>query len=135
MMLLTNMKPENDDFTKMVNKVYIRRWKVEEYFRFKKQEFGFEKELLVRSLNSIRMLNVLLTVVIGFIAMFSDNQKQVQYKIVFKASESLRKNEDITLVFYAVARGLKTIFSFNLRGFKNKKAKIEVKIEGQISFL
>ena len=39
--------------------------------------------------------------------MFSDKQNQVQYKIVFKASESLRKNEDITLVFYAVARGLK----------------------------
>lgn len=135
MMLLTNMKPENDDFTKTVNKVYIRRWKVEEYFRFKKQEFGFEKELLVRSLNSIRTLNVLLTIVIGFIAMFSDKQNQVQYKIVFKASKSLRKNEDITLIFYAVARGVKAIFGFNLKGFKNKKAKTKVVIEGQISFL
>ena len=37
MMLLTNKKPENKDFTKMVNKVYIRRWKVEEYFRFHKK--------------------------------------------------------------------------------------------------
>lgn len=135
MMLLTNMKPGKDDFTKMVNKVYIRRWKVEEYFRFKKQEFGFEKELLVRSLNSIRTLNMLLTVVIGFIAMFSDKQNQVQYKIVFKASESLRKNEDITLVFYAVARGLKEIFRFNLKGLRNKKEKIKVGIEGQISLL
>ena len=129
------MKPGKDDFTKMVNKVYIRRWKVEEYFRFKKQEFGFEKELLVRSLNSIRTLNMLLTVVIGFIAMFSDKQNQVQYKIVFKASESLRKNEDITLVFYAVARGLKEIFRFNLKGLRNKKGKIKVGIEGQISLL
>lgn len=120
MMLLTNMKPENDEFTKIVNKVYIRRWKIEEYFRFKKQQFGIEKEL-VRTLNSIRTLNVLLTIVIGFIAMFSDNQKQIQYLAIFEASESLRKNEKIVLVFYAVERGMKKIFGFNLNGIKNKK--------------
>lgn len=122
MMLLTNMKPENNEFTKIVNKVYIRRWKIEEYFRFKKQQFGFEKEL-VRTLNSIRTLNVILTIVIGFIAMFSDNQKQIQYLVIFEASESLRKNEDIVLVFYAVERGMKKIFGFNLNGIKNKKEK------------
>lgn len=122
MMLLTNMKPENDEFTKIVNKVYIRRWKIEEYFRFKKQQFGFEKEL-VRTLNSIRTLNVLLTIVIGFIAMFSDNQMQIQYLSIFEASESLRKNEEIVLVFYAVERGMKKIFGFNLNGIKNKKEK------------
>lgn len=120
MMLLTNMIPSNEEFTKMVNKVYICRWKIEEYFRYKKQQFGFEKEL-VRSLNSIRTLNVILTIVIGFIGMFSDNQKQIQYLVVFEASESLRKNEEIVLVFYAVERGLKKIFQYNFNGIKNKK--------------
>lgn len=134
MMLLTNIKPENDEFTKIVNKVYIRRWKIEEYFRFKKQQFGFEKEL-VRTLNSIRTLNVLLTIVIGFIAMFSDNQKQIQYMIVFEASESLRKNEEIVLVFYAVERGLKTIFGYNLNGIKSKKEKARKINDMQLSFL
>ena len=124
MMLLTNMKPDadKDEFTKIVNKVYIKRWKIEEYFRFKKQQFGFEKEL-VRTLNSIRTLNVLLTIVIGFIAMFSDNQNQCQYIAVFEASESLRKNEEIVLVFYAVERGMKKLFNLNLNGIKNKKEK------------
>ena len=122
MMLLTNLNPENEEFTKIVNKVYIRRWKIEEYFRFKKQQFGFEKEL-VRSLNSIRTLNVILTIVIGFIGVFSDNQKQIQYLAVFEASESLRKNEEIVLVFYAVERGLKKIFQYNFNGIKNKKEK------------
>ena len=122
MMLLTNMVPETEEFTKIVNKVYIRRWKIEEYFRFKKQQFGFEKEL-VRSLNSIRTLNVLLTIVIGFIGMFSDNQKQIQYLVVFEKSESLRKNKDIVLVFYAIERGMKKIFAYNFNGIKNKKEK------------
>ena len=132
MMLLTNMRPENEAFTKIVNKVYIRRWKIEEYFRFKKQQFGFEKEL-VRTLNSIRTLNVLLTIVIGFIGMFSDKQKEIQYLAVFNASESLRKNKEIVLVFYAVERGLKKIFSFNHNGIKNKREKGRRKIDKQLS--
>lgn len=132
MMLLTNIKPDNDEFTKIINKVYIRRWKIEEYFRFKKQQFGFEKEL-VRSLNSIRALNVFLTIVIGFIGMFSDNQKQIQYLIVFIASESLRKNKDIVLVFYAVARGLKKIFTYNFNGIKSKKEKGRKPTDMQLS--
>lgn len=132
MMLLTNMPPENNEFTKIINKVYIRRWKIEEYFRFKKQQFGFEKEL-VRKLNSIRTLNVLLTIVIGFIGMFSDNQKQIQYLVVFEASESLRKNKDIVLVFYAVERGLKKIFTYNYNGIKNKKEKGRKPVNMQLS--
>ena len=123
---------KSEEFTKIVNKVYIRRWKIEEYFRFKKQQFGFEKEL-VRTLNSIRTLNVLLTIVIGFIAMFSDNQKQIQYLVVFEASESLRKNEEIVLVFYAIERGMKKIFTFNFNGVKNKKENVRKPIEYQMS--
>ena len=133
MMLITNLKPENEEFTKIVNKVYIKRWKVEEYFRFKKQQFGFEKEL-VRTLSSIRTLNVLLTIIIGFIAMFSDNQKQIQYIVVFEASESIRKNKDIVFVYYAVARGMKKIFNFNLNGIKNKKDKSRKQKNMQISW-
>ena len=132
MMLLTNMVPENDEFTKVVNKVYIRRWKIEEYFRFKKQQFGFEKEL-VRTLNSIRTLNVFLTIVIGFIGMFSDNQKQIQYLIVFNAAESLRKNEEIVLVFYVVEKGLKNIFTYNFNGIKSKKEKSRKPTDMQLS--
>ena len=132
MMLLTNMIPENEEFTKIVNKVYIRRWKIEEYFRFKKQQFGFEKEL-VRSLNSIRTLNVLLTIVIGFIGMLSDNQKDIQYLVVFEASESLRKNKDIVLVFYAIERGMKKIFAYNFNGIKNRKEKGRKPIDMQLS--
>lgn len=132
MMLLTNMMPEKDDFTKIVNKVYITRWKIEEYFRFKKQQFGFEKEM-VRTLNSIRTLNVFLTIVIGFIGIFSDRQKAIQYLVIFEASESLRKNKDIVLVFYAVEKGLKKIFTYNFNGIKNKKEKGRKQIDMQLS--
>ena len=128
MMLLTNIKPESENFTKIINKVYIRRWKIEEYFKFKKQQFKFEK-ILVRTLNSLRTMNVLLSIVIGFIAVFSDNQKYGQYYVVFKASKSLRSNDKIVLVFYAVERGLKKIFNYDENGIKKLYSRENIKSE------
>ena len=130
MMLLTNLKPENDEFTKIVNKVYIARWKIEEYFKFKKQQFKFEK-LLVRTLNSIRTLNMFLSVVIGFIAIFSDNQKYAQYIIVFEAAKSLRTNDKIVLVYYAVERGLNKIFNNDKNGIKKLYSSETIKTESE----
>ncbi len=66
--------------------------------------------------------------------MFSDNQKQIQYMVVFEASESIRKNKDIVFVYYAVARGMKKIFNFNLNGIKNKKEKGRKQKDMQISW-
>ncbi len=117
MILLTNMKPDNKEFTKIVNKVYIRRWKIEEYFRFKKQQFKFEK-MIVRTLDSIRTLNMLLSATIGFIAMFSDWQKYGQYLVVFEAAQSLRSNDKIVLVYYAIERGFNKIFQYDFKGIK-----------------
>ena len=128
MMLLTNLKPENDEFTKIVNKVYIARWKIEEYFKFKKQQFKFEK-LLVRTLNSIRTLNMFLSIVIGFIAIFSDNQKYAQYIIVFEAAKSLRANDKIVLVYYAVERGFNKIFNNDKNGIKKLYSSETIKTE------
>ena len=130
MMLLTNLKPENDEFTKIVNKVYIARWKIEEYFKFKKQQFKFEK-LLVRTLNSIRTLNMLLSIVIGFIAIFSDNQKYAQYIIVFEAAKSLRANDKIVLVYYAVERGFNKIFNNDKNGIKKLYSSNIIKTESE----
>lgn len=130
MILLTNLKPENDEFTKIVNKVYIARWKIEEYFKFKKQQFKFEK-LLVRTLNSIRTLNMFLSIVIGFIAIFSDNQKYAQYIIVFEAAKSLRTNDKIVLVYYAVERGLNKIFNNDKNGIKKLYSSETIKTESE----
>ncbi len=131
MMLLTNLKPDNEEFTKIVNKVYIRRWKIEEYFKFKKQQFKFEK-MLVRTLDSIRTLNMLLSAVIGFIAVFSDEQKYGQYLVVFGAAQSLRSNDKIVLVYYAVERGFNKIFQYDFNGVKKLYSRKKTKSEQSI---
>ena len=47
------------------------RWKIEEYYRFKKQQFNLE-DMRVRSLNSIRNLELLITVAVGYIGFVSE---------------------------------------------------------------
>lgn len=65
MLLITNLKSDDKRLCVAVVKVYLMSWRIEEFYRFKKQQFGFEN-LRVRSLNSIRKLDLLLTVAIGY---------------------------------------------------------------------
>ena len=68
MMLITNLKSDDKRLSVAVVKVYLMRWKIEEYYRFKKQQFNLE-DMRVRSLNSIRNLELLITVgYIGFVS-------------------------------------------------------------------
>ena len=55
----------------VIYKVYLLRWRIEEFYGFKKQPFDFE-DFRVRSLNSIRNLDLLLTIAIGYIGMMSE---------------------------------------------------------------
>ena len=74
MMLITNLKSDDKRLCTAVCKVYLMRWRIEEYFKFKKQSFGFEN-LRVQSLKSIRNLDLLLTIAIGYVAEISVNRK------------------------------------------------------------
>lgn len=74
MMLITNINPTDKALASTIVKVYLKRWKIEEYFRFKKQQFDFE-DIRVRSLTSIKAMNLLLSIAIGFITMLSENKE------------------------------------------------------------
>ncbi len=73
MLLITNLKSDDKRICKAVCKVYLMRWRIEEYFKFKKQHFDFEN-LRVQSLKSIRNLDLLLTIAIGYIAIISEKE-------------------------------------------------------------
>jgi len=75
MLLITNLKSDDDRLAVTVTKVYLLRWRIEEFHGFKKQQFGFE-DLRVRSLNSIRNLDMLLTIAIGYIGIMSERAEE-----------------------------------------------------------
>ena len=58
MMLLTNKKIESKKDVIRVVRLYLSRWRIEDYIKFKKEDLGLEK-FRVRNLNSINNLNQL----------------------------------------------------------------------------
>ena len=58
MKLLTNLKyAEKEEVIKIV-RLYLSRWKIEEHFRGKKQEYNFEnmRVITLKSMNSLNMM-------------------------------------------------------------------------------
>jgi hypothetical protein len=85
------------------------RWRIEEYYRFKKQYFGFEK-FLVRTLSSIRNLDLLLTIAIGYMGILSEKvNESIEVREIIEAAKRLYGLSKFT--FYAIAYGLHEIFS------------------------
>ena len=109
MMLITNLKSDDKRLAVAVTKVYLMRWRIEEYFRFKKQQFDFE-DLRVRSLQSIRTLDLMLTVAIGYIGIISEKSEE-RMIIMQVIKESKRIYSIPKFVYYAIADGLFSVFA------------------------
>lgn len=114
MMLITSLMPEDKKLTIKISKVYLLRWRIEEYYRFKKVQYGFE-DFRVRSMNSIRTLNILVTVMIGYIAMISEKRQagSIMANDLMAASKRVypkKSKRKKLFVFYAIADGMFTIF-------------------------
>jgi len=75
MLLMTNLERDDQRLAHTITKVYLLRWRIEEYFRFKKNQYDFE-DFRVRSLNAIRMLHRVVTLLTGFIGMLSEQRRE-----------------------------------------------------------
>ena len=109
LLLLTNLQSDDTRLCVTISKVYLMRWRIEEYYKFKKQGFGFEK-FLVRSLKSIRNLDLMLSVAIGYIGLLSE--KIDESSIVAEVIEASKRLYGLSkFTFYAISDGLAEIFS------------------------
>ncbi len=113
MLLLTNIEIQEAPLKKklciIVTKVYLMRWRIEEYFRFKNQQFNFE-DLRVMSLKSIRNINFFATLAVGYLGIFySENNGSPFMDRVFECSKRIYKIPKF--VFYAMGYAFERIFS------------------------
>ena len=109
LMLITNLESDDKRLPVTITKVYLLRWRIEEFYRFKKQKFNFE-DLRVRSLNSIRNLNLLTSIVVGFIASMSE--KGEHSRIVFDIIALSKRIFGVAKFnLYAIADGILFILS------------------------
>jgi hypothetical protein len=108
LLLLTGIASDDNRLGVTITKVYLMRWRIEEYYKFKKQSFGYEK-FLVRSLKSIRNLDLLLTIAIGYIGVLSEKiDESLEVLEIIKVSKRLYGLSKF--MFYAIADGLAEIF-------------------------
>lgn len=116
MKLLTNIEIKDKEDVIKVARLYFSRWRIEEHFRGKKQEYDFEN-MRVRTLKSMNNLNMLLTIHLGHIAMLADkiNKNLLCIKILY-ASKSLKNKAIVWLS--QIAKGIKNILKYAHTGIK-----------------
>ncbi len=99
-----------------INPMYMLRWRIEEYFRAKKQNYDFEN-FRIRSLKGINVLNKILTCVMLHNGILAEkiNKKLLVIKII-EASKSLKNK---LLVWYGqISSGIREILKRAHTGIK-----------------
>ena len=125
MLLLSSLKmQEKKRLCHIVTKVYLMRWRIEEYFKFKKQQFELE-DLRVMSLQSIRSLNLFAMLATGYIGLTSSVHEDSVFLLELNEC-SKRIYEVPKFIFYALGYAIERILSMSrkgINGFFAKKVK------------
>ncbi len=118
MLLLSSLKmQEKKRLCHIVAKVYLMRWRIEEYFKFKKQQFELE-DLRVKSLHSIRNLNLCATLAAGYIGLTSSVQEDSIFLMELKeCSKHIYGIPEF--IFYALGYAVERILSMSRKGINS----------------
>ena len=116
MMLVTNKELKSKDDVVRIARLYFSRWRIEEYFRCKKQVFQFEN-FRVRKLKSINALNFYITLCMAFLALISMKSETSALKasIIRKANPIKDK---VHFFYYRLAKGISGILSYAKEGVR-----------------
>ena len=89
MVLATNLSTDSKNLAIAAMRHYFSRWRIEEYFRFKKQMFDFEN-FRVRSLTAINSLNFFLSACMLFLATVREkSDRNMLFRICVEAAAPL----------------------------------------------
>lgn len=92
------------------------RWKIEEYFRCKKQMFQFEN-FRVRKLCAINALNFYITLCMAFLTMISMESESNALKVaIIKTADPVK--EKVFFCYYRLAKGISGILSYAKEGVR-----------------
>ena len=94
---------------------YYMRWRIEEYIKFKKQQFDFEN-YRVRSLSKMNALNLLLNFSITCISLMISNSDKLKQTILYYAKAI--KNI-VYFEYYRIASGIYEILKHNIKGVRH----------------
>ncbi len=116
MMLATNSEIKSRDDVIRIARLYFSRWRIEEYFRCKKQIFQFEN-FRVRKLKAINALNFYITACMAFLAYISMKSETNALKVtIIKTAAPIK--EKVSFCYYRLAKGISGILSYAKEGIR-----------------
>lgn len=116
MMLATNKEIKSKEDIIKVAKLYFSRWRIEEYFRCKKQVFQFEN-FRVRKLKAINALNFYITLCMAFLAHISMKNETNAMKVsIIRTADPIKKK--VHFSYYRLAKGISGILSYAKEGVR-----------------
>ena len=116
MMLATNKPIQSKKDVVAVARTYFSRWKIEEYFRAKKQLFQFEN-FRVRKLKAINALNFYITAAMAFLARISEKSETNYLKVAIIRHANPIKAQ-VHFLYYRLAKGIVSILSYARAGVR-----------------
>ncbi|MHB8063420.1 MAG: transposase [Ruminiclostridium sp.] len=116
MMLATNKELKSRDDVIRIARLYFSRWRIEEYFRSKKQVFQFEN-FRVRRLKAINALNFYITLCMAFLALISMKSESNTLKVsIIRTAAPIK--ERVQFCYYRLAKGISGILSYAKEGVR-----------------
>ena len=116
LMLLTNREIHSKEDVIKVVRLYFYRWRVEEYFRSKKQEYEFEN-MRVRTIKAMNNLNLMLMIHMGHLGMLiEDMDKKLLTMKIIERSRSLKRK--VIVWFNQISKGISEILKYARTGIK-----------------
>ena len=116
MMLATNKEIKSKEDVIKIARIYFSRWKIEEYFRCKKQVFQFEN-FRVRKLCAINALNFYISLCMAFLAMISMESETNALKVsIIKTADPVKPKA--FFCYYRIAKGISGILSYAKEGIR-----------------
>lgn len=116
MMLVTNKVIRSKEDVISVAMTYFSRWRIEEYFRCKKQMFQFEN-FRVRKLTAINALNFYITLCMAFLTHMSIKSETNALKVsIIQKADPIK--EKVQFCYYRLAKGIRGILSYAKEGIR-----------------
>ena len=117
MMLVTNKPIQNKEDVINIAELYFSRWRIEEYFRAKKQIFDFEN-FRVRKLKAINALNFYISLAMLFLAhMTRKIGANALLKTVLEAAKPIKEN--VHFYYYRISDGIAELLRFARTGVRD----------------
>lgn len=105
--IITNRDVKNAHDAKRAARDYFSRWKIEEFFKFKKQQFKLE-DIRVRTLNALQTMNTLINYAIAFISISKIKNIFITKQII-KLANPIKQT--VYFNYYRLAEGIKILLN------------------------